>query len=153
MNEKRQNPDSFKHFERLIQVEKARFTDDRVLSLCDDLGDFLSDKTQDNTTTQVRKFYNLARLAKEQSKEKPADFIKIKLRTLQAQITYAAARKTISPDFRTIVNNSITKIINSKEIHQEFGDFMTFFESLFAHFYYHAEQKKNNKERQGGRRR
>ncbi|MBL8191791.1 MAG: type III-A CRISPR-associated protein Csm2 [Acidobacteria bacterium] len=131
-------------------IKSRRFTDDEVMKLGDKLGRDLVGRAQENTTTQVRRFYNLVRSANTQALAKDADnneestdeIVRIKLRTLQAQVTYAAARKTISNRFKTFFDASLDRIIGSKEIKKELDAFTTFFEALYAYFYYHAEQGK-----------
>lgn len=141
----RRADDPLAKFKELIKSH--RFTDDEVLKLGDKLGRDLVGRTQENTTTQVRRFYNLVRSTNTQAQaEKEAgigvDQVRVKLRILQAQVTYAAARKTISNGLKTLFDASLEKIIESKNSKDELAAFTTFFEALYAYFYYHAEQGK-----------
>lgn len=139
--------DPLARFKELIKSH--RFTDDEVMKLGDKLGRDLVGRTQENTTTQVRRFYNLVRSTNTEAQALPEketgigfDKIRVKLRTLQAQVTYAAARKTISNRLKTFFDASLDRIIESKNIKDELAAFTTFFEALYAYFYYHAEQGK-----------
>ena len=129
-------------------IKSRSFTHDEVMKLGDKLGRDLVGRTQENTSTQVRRFYNLVRStntqaqAKEKNEAISDETIRIKLRTLQAQVTYAAARKTISNKLKTLFDASLERIIESKNIKDELAAFTTFFEALYAYFYYHAEQGK-----------
>lgn len=132
-------------------LKSVSFTDDRVMQLSEPLSESLTvnpnarfGEGKDNTKTQVRKFYNLVRVAQTQAKSNDTspESIKIKLRTLQAQIAYAVARKTVSPDFKKFFDDSLNTIITSKDIKESLKQFATFFESFYAYFYYHTEMKK-----------
>lgn len=139
-------------FKTLIREEKG-FANQELFKLSDKLGEELSGFTQENTTTQVRKFYNLVRVAKEQAEGKSAELIKIKLRILQAQVAYAAARGTISRDFKTFFDEVFKRILDDDKsnVESELKEFTTFFESLYAYFYYHVERRKNRKSGGQGR--
>src|SRR5581483_10008776 len=94
--EPRQNQ-ALAQFQLLIQ--RQRFTDDEVMRLSDDLGKSLTVNPQgrgeregkENTRTQVRKFYNLVRATNTSasSLETKTETVKLRLRTLQAQVAYA----------------------------------------------------------------
>lgn len=145
----RQNPEprqneALAEFKRAIQTKN--FTDDDVMKLSDQLGKSLTynplvrgeREGKENTKNQVRKFYNLVRAAKGASQ----DMVKVKLRMLQAQVAYAVARKTISPDFKEFFDISLNKVIGSEEPLKSLGQFATFLEALYAYFYFYTEARR-----------
>jgi CRISPR type III-A-associated protein Csm2 len=127
------------------------FTDDEVMQLSEKLGESLASSQRsskegdgkDNTKNQVRKFYNLVRVAHTSARPEEADpkEVKIKLRSLQAQVAYAAARKTISTDFKMFLDESLNEIFKSDDLKRKLSDFMKFFEAFYAYFYFHTEVK------------
>jgi CRISPR type III-A-associated protein Csm2 len=129
-------------FKRLLKEERG-FDNQEILKLSDELGRVLSRTTKSDTTTQIRRFYNLVRLAKEQSAVWGEAKVKIKLRTLQAQIAYAAGRETISGEFKTLIDESLRRILErpKRTVEAELQEFATFFESLLAYFYYHDKTR------------
>lgn len=138
-------------YKNLVNSYKS-FTRDEVLKLSDELGKSLSGfKAErggvENTRTQVRKFYNLVKVAQTAGNAKDANVeqVKVKLRTLQAQVTYAVARKTISSDFKTFFDTSLNLIITSNDPRKLLDEFATFFESLYAYFYFYSEENKGGK--------
>lgn len=139
--EKKRKVDEFKDL-----IRRKSFTDDEVMKLSDSLGKELSSYKNENTTTQIRKFYNLMRVAETQTQDKP-DLAKLKLRTIQAQVAYAAGRETLGREFKSLFDASLKKIIESgdENINAEFKAFMTFFESLFAYFYFHAKRESSRR--------
>lgn len=141
---------SMEEYKRLVNTHNS-FTRDEVLSLADSLGRSLSQGNKaaerggkENTRTQVRKFYNLVKVAQNAANAKNANTeqIKVKLRTLQAQVTYAVARKTISEDFKKLFDTSLNLIIKSNDSAKLLDEFATFFESLYAYFYFHSEENR-----------
>lgn len=119
-------------------IKNKRFTDDEVLSLNEELGKSLTGR--DDTITQVNKFYNLVKVAEATE----ATQLTVKLYVLKAQITYATARETISPDFKTFFDASLEKILgntNSNDRKERLKDFAVFFESVYAYFYFHTKSK------------
>ena len=146
--EPRQN-EALARFQLLIKNQ--RFTDDEVMRLTDDLGKSLAFNPQgrgeregkENTRTQVRKFYNLVRVTNTSaSSPEKTETVKLRLRMLQAQVAYAVARKTISPDFKKFFDTSLDKIINSGDLKGTLDDFAKFFEALYAYFYFHSEVRR-----------
>jgi len=137
-------------FKQLIQTKG--FTDDEVMKLSEELGKSLIGASQsrgeregkEDTKTQVRKFYNLVRVANISASAPDAapETIKVKLRTLQAQVAYARGRKTIGDEFKEFFDASLNKVIGSDDLKKSLGEFATFFESLYAYFYYHTEVKR-----------
>ncbi len=156
-NEPRRN-EVFEKFKELIKIKG--FGDDEVMQLGEPLGkSFVVSQrsqrerdTKENTKNQVRKFYNLVRvtnnLVNPATAEKSDDESarqpdpRIKLRTLQAQVAYAAARGTISPDFKEFFDVAINKIIESQELKKALGEFTTFFEAFYAYFYFYTEVRR-----------
>lgn len=138
----RQNQ-ALQEYEQLIKIR--RFTDDELMKLSDKLGESLADdpdarrEGKEITNTQIRKFYNLVQVAK--VVDSP-EVLKVKLRTLQAQVTYAAARKTITPSFKQFFDLSLNKVIASAELKNALKEFATFFEALYAYFYYYTEKRR-----------
>jgi CRISPR type III-A-associated protein Csm2 len=140
-----------------MEIADRSFTDDAIMRLSKDLGESLgrSQKAQtrgenkENTKAQVRKFYNLVRVTQSTSPE----ISKVKLRTLQAQTVYAVARRTLSEDFKDLIDASVKKILNTSDpavLEKNLSEFATFFESFFAYFYYQLEMDRSQ---QGGKRR
>ncbi len=135
-------------FKELVNRHK-KFEHDEILVLAEELGKSLSHYKperggKENTRTQVRKFYNLVKVAQtaaKSSKSQGEAKVKVKLRTLQAQVTYAVARKTIGTDFKAIFDTSLNLIITGETI-RLLDEFTVFFESLYAYFYYYSEENK-----------
>ncbi len=135
----------FSKFKTLISSEN--FTADEVLKLNDKLGLYFANSregTKENSRTQVRKFFDLVKKTKASadSEKSSPEAVKVKLRLLQAQVTYAKARDIISEDFKELFDLSIEKIIKSSD-EKALQKFSTFFESFYAYFYFHTEAKKN----------
>ncbi len=121
-----------------ILIQNKRFTDNDVLSLNEELGKSLTGR--DDTITQINKFYNLVKVAEVTDSAQLA----IKLHVLKAQITYATARETISPDFKKFFDASLEKILknnNPNERKEWLKDFAVFFESVYAYFYFYTKSK------------
>lgn len=137
---------SIKEFETALKGK--RFTDDDVLKLNEALAMYLArnrerDKSKrQNTITQINKFYNLVRLA---AKRKPEQ-IKVKLRLIKAQITFTRGRRIISEEIKDFFDVSLKHILDSntsdefsnesKKLEAYLKEFVTFFESVYAYFYY-----------------
>jgi len=106
-------------------------------------------ENKENAKAQVRKFYNLVRVTQGTSPE----VSRVKLRTLQAQTAYAVARRTLSEDFKDFIDTSVKKILSTPDAHtldKTLSEFVTFFESFFAYYYYQLEMDRGQ---QGGKRR
>lgn len=139
---------SLTKFKELVSKHK-HFEHDDILVLAEELGKSLSYYKperggKENTRTQVRKFYNLVKVAQTAAKssKSPSEAkVKVKLRTLQAQVAYAVARKTIGADFKAIFDTSLNLIITGETI-RLLDEFAVFFESLYAYFYYYSEESK-----------
>jgi CRISPR type III-A-associated protein Csm2 len=127
------------------------------MRLSRDLGESLvrSQKAQtrgenkENAKAQVRKFYHLVRVTQGTSPE----VSRVKLRTLQAQTAYAVARRTLSEDFKDFIDISVKKILSNTDpdaLEKNISEFVTFFESFFAYYYYQLEMDRGQ---QGGKRR
>lgn len=130
-------------YKSLIQTK--RFVDDAVLDLGDGLAKELQ-KRGDETKTQMRKFYNLVRVAETAATtENPSlDLVRVKLRLLKAQVAYAAARGSVSGSFKTFFDASSERILKpGVDFVRELSDFARFFEAFYAYFYYHSESEKN----------
>jgi CRISPR type III-A-associated protein Csm2 len=128
-----------------VLIKNKSFIDDEVMSLSKDLGESLSkDEEKENTKTQIRKFYNLVKVAQNSAHAKEIDMVKVKLRTLQAQVTYALARKIISKDFKDFFDESLNQILKSPDLKQSLSDFAVFFEALYAYFYFYSTKEKVN---------
>lgn len=121
------------------------FTDDNVLKFNEALAKYLvgnkrmdKSKKQD-TITQLNKFYNLVRLA---AKKKKQGEMRVKLRLIKAQITFAKGRGIISKEIKEFFDVSIEHILrssissNDEEFKTSLQEFVTFFESVYAYFYY-----------------
>jgi CRISPR type III-A-associated protein Csm2 len=139
------------------EIANKSFADEEIMRLSKELGESLvrsqrsqsRGDTREDTKTQVRKFYNLVRVIEKSAPET----LKVKLRTLQAHIAYAVARKTVSEDFKEVFDVAIEKILKNKDDHNlqnSLYDFRKFFESFYAYFYYQIETEKGH---QGGKRR
>jgi CRISPR type III-A-associated protein Csm2 len=148
-------------------IASASFDSEPVLALAEKLGESLARSQRaggrgeregkDNTRNQVRKFYNMVREAKtnanselhDATPDKQAERAKaqeertrIKLRTLQAQVAYAVARGTISPDFKELFDVCVAKLLTPAEgtdIRDGIKHFAVFFESLYAYFYFYTD--------------
>lgn len=144
------NDQTMAKFKELIQSKG--FKDDKVMELSDELGKSLAGGSQgrgerdgkETTKTQVRKFYNLVRVAQTSASAQGTspEMVKVKLRSLQAQVAYAVARKTISPQFKDFFDISLNKVIGSPNLKESLTEFGTFFEALYAYFYYHTEVRR-----------
>lgn len=125
-------------------ISTKAFTHNDILGLNEELGKSFAGR--DDTITQVNKFYNLVRVAESQSAQnEELAKIQIKLHILKAQIAYATARETLSKDFKEFFDISITKILKSNnltEMKESLKAFTTFFESVYAYFYYHTKANK-----------
>lgn len=138
-------------FKKLVETEKKGFTDDKVLELSRELGKHLASggkANKENSRTQVRKFFNLVKVAKTSANSEASkpEQVKVKLRLLQAQVTYATAREIISPDFKELFDTSINKIIMAGDKQKDsMNDFATFFEALYAYFYFHTTKKESDR--------
>ncbi|MBK7996637.1 MAG: type III-A CRISPR-associated protein Csm2 [Blastocatellia bacterium] len=134
---------SIKKFRDTISTK--HFTHD-ILGLNEELGKSFAGR--DDTITQVNKFYNLVRVAESQSAQnEELAKIQVKLHVLKAQIAYATARETLSKDFKEFFDISITKILKSNnltEMKESLKAFTTFFESVYAYFYYHTKANKED---------
>lgn len=120
-------------------IQNKRFTDNEVLNLNEELGKSLTGR--DDTITQVNKFYNLVKVAEATD----VNQIAIKLHVLKAQVTYATARDTISPDFKKFFDASLEKILknnNQNERKEWLKEFATFFESVYAYFYFYTKKSR-----------
>jgi CRISPR type III-A-associated protein Csm2 len=140
-----------------MEIADRSFADDAIMRLSRDLGESLvksqkvqaRGETKENIKAQVRKFYNLVRVTRGTSPE----VSRVKLRTLQAQIAYAVARRTLSEEFKDFIDISVKKILNNQDpvaLEKTLSEFVTFFESFFAYFYYQLEMDRSQ---QGGKRR
>jgi CRISPR type III-A-associated protein Csm2 len=125
-------------------IKANSFSDESVMRLAEGLACSLTRGIgaikKENSRTQVRKFYNQVRVIERQTQQVSPELIRTKLRTLQAQVAYAVARGTITADFKTFFDLSIARIIGGEQenIKQSVDDFVTFFESLYAYFYFHT---------------
>jgi CRISPR type III-A-associated protein Csm2 len=139
------------------EIASRDFADDEIMRLSRELGESLvksqrsqaRGETKESAKTQVRKFFNLLRAIEKSSPET----FKLRLRTLQAQIAYAVARKTVSEDFRDLFDVSIEKVLKSKDdqaLKNSLSGFGRFFESFYAYFYYQIEMDRSH---QGGKKR
>lgn len=137
-------------FKQLIRDKS--FRDDEIMELSDKLGKSLARSSQkrgegegkDATRTQVRKFYNLVRVAQTSASAQGVspETVKVKLRSLQAQVAYAVARKTIGKPFKEFFDASLTKVIGSPNLKEALAEFAVFFEALYAYFYFHSGDQK-----------
>lgn len=92
--------DTINSFKKSSSNQKS-FVHDEVLRIAEDLGKSLSQSGStkggvETTRTQVRKFYNLIKVAQVRaSSSEPSveQQLKVKLRILQAQVTYAVGAK------------------------------------------------------------
>lgn len=147
-------PESLKGYEQSLNdykknINSEKFTNDNVLNLSEKLAYYFSQRVnregKETTRTQLRKFYNLVKVAQTSASAQKdnIDKVKIKLRILQAQVTYAVARPhtTLHPDIKAFFDSSIDKIIKSADLKSSLDDFSTLFESLYAYFYYHTREK------------
>ncbi|HKX33654.1 MAG TPA: type III-A CRISPR-associated protein Csm2 [Blastocatellia bacterium] len=139
------------------ELANRDFADDEVMRLSQELGESLvksqrssaKEETKENAKTQIRKFYTLLRAIE---KGAPETF-KVKLRTVQAQIAYAVARKAVSEDFKDFFDASVEKVLKSKDeqsLRSSLRHFARFFESFYAYFYYQIEIDRGP---QGGKKR
>jgi CRISPR type III-A-associated protein Csm2 len=123
-------------FRLLIQTKP--FTDDEVLEHAQALGRELANYRpkgeKGDSRTQVRKFYNLIRVANN-TEESTA---KVKLRLLQAQIAYAVARDTLSKDFKSFFDAALEQILKQGNVKERLNEFTSFFEAFYAYFYFHS---------------
>ncbi|HWQ35308.1 MAG TPA: type III-A CRISPR-associated protein Csm2 [Blastocatellia bacterium] len=123
-------------FRQLIQTRS--FTDDEVLEHAQALGRELASYRprgeKSDSRTQVRKFYNLIRVANN-TEEATA---KVKLRLLQAQIAYAVARDTLSKDFKNFFDVALEQILKRGNVKDQLKEFTSFFEAFYAYFYFHS---------------
>src|SRR5262245_16079099 len=140
-----------------MEIADRSVADDVIMRLTRDLGESLvrSQRAQargenkENAKAQVRKFYNLVRVTQGTS----AEISRVKLRTLQAQTAYAVARRTLSEDFKDFIDASVKKILNNPDpaaLEKNISEFVTFFESFFAYYFYQLEMDRSQ---QGGKRR
>jgi CRISPR type III-A-associated protein Csm2 len=140
-----------------MEIADRSFADDAIMRLSKDLGESLvkSQRAQgrgenkENTKAQVRRFYNLVRVTQGTSPE----ISRVKLRILQAQIAYAVARRTLSEDFKDFIDASVKKILSNSDpvaLGKTISEFVTFFESFIAYFYYQLEMDRSQP---GGKRR
>lgn len=143
--DKNQTKETLTDFAKLIKY--SQFNDEKVMALSEKLGESLNSSRngegRSDTSTQIRKFYNLVKVAQNrvQNSENPQE-VKIKLYTLRAQVAYAAARKTISPDFKEFFDTCLTKLLADTNLKKSINDFATFFEAFYAYFYFYNEQNK-----------
>ncbi|MCI0662786.1 MAG: type III-A CRISPR-associated protein Csm2 [Acidobacteria bacterium] len=139
------------------EIADRSFADDAIMRLSKDLGESMvrsqraqaRGESKENAKAQVRKFYHLVRVTQGTSPE----VSRVKLRTLQAQTAYAVARRTLSEDFKDFIDTSVKKILNTPDSHaleKTLSEFVTFFESFFAYYYYQLEMDRSQ---QGGKRR
>ncbi|HXG67492.1 MAG TPA: type III-A CRISPR-associated protein Csm2 [Blastocatellia bacterium] len=136
-------------FKELIKTRG--FADDEVMKLSENLGKSLGSQQQargeregkENTRTQLRKFYNLVRVANTSASAQGTseEAVKVKLRTLQAQVAYAVARRTISDDFKRFFDVAVDKVISSSDLKKSLAEFATFFEAFYAYFYFYSPQR------------
>ncbi len=127
---------ALQRFKELIRTKS--FTDDEVLEQAQALGKELASYRpkgeKGDSKTQVRKFYNLIRVANN-TEESTA---KIKLRLLQAQIAYAVARETLSRDFKSFFDAALEQILKSGDVKERLKEFASFFEAFYAYFYFYS---------------
>lgn len=124
-------------------IDEKNFLDDEILKSSEKLGKFFADLGIANTP--FRKFFNQFRIL---SGKSIAD-LKIQLRILQSQIAYSVGRaesghgsETLKKEFKELLDKCINKIIASQN-EKEYSNFMKFFESLYAYFYYYCPNKKS----------
>jgi len=124
-------------------IDEKNFLDDEILKSSQKLGKFFADIGIANTP--FRKFFNQFRIL---SGKSVAD-LKIQLRILQSQIAYSVGRaeaghgsETLKKEFKELLDKCINKIIASHN-EKEYANFMKFFESLYAYFYYYCPNKKS----------
>ncbi len=129
---------ALQRFKELIRTRS--FTDDEVLEHAQALGEELAryrpKGEKSDSRTQVRKFYNLIRVANN-TEESTA---KIKLRLLQAQIAYAVARETLSLNFKSFFDAALEQILKSDNAKEQLKRFTSFFEAFYAYFYFHSSK-------------
>ncbi len=121
-------------------IAQKSFIDDEVLSLSEKLAQELirgiSGMKKENSITQVRKFYNQVRVV---HRKTDPQTLRPRLRVLQAQVAYAVARDILTKEFKEFFDAVIQKIVSSKQEEQALDEFMDFFETLYAYFYYHSK--------------
>jgi CRISPR type III-A-associated protein Csm2 len=136
-------------FKQLIQTKS--FKDDEIMQLSEALGKSLAStrrrgegEGKEATRTQVRKFYNLVRVAQTSASAQGVlpGTVKVKLRSLQAQVAYAVARGTIGMPFKDFFDASLNKVIGSPNLKESLAEFAVFFEALYAYFYFHSEGRR-----------
>lgn len=124
-------------------IDEKNFLDDEILKSSEKLGKFFADLGIANTP--FRKFFNQFRILSGKS----ITDLKIQLRILQSQIAYSVGRaesghgsETLKKEFKELLDKCINKIIASQN-EKEYSNFMKFFESLYAYFYYYCPNKKS----------
>lgn len=131
-------------FKRAIATQS--FVSEPVMDLCERLGLELREEVgtrhRENSLTQVRKFFNLARVLEQQSQQGDFATLRPRLRVLQAQVAYAVARENLGPNFKTLFDAVTDKVLRATDGKQAWQEFMTFFEALYAYFYFHSNRKK-----------
>ncbi len=134
--QQKQQSEALERFKQLIKTKS--FTDDEVLEHAQVLGRELASHRpkgeKGDSRTQVRKFYNLIRVANNVEE----NTAKIKLRLLQAQIAYAVARDTLSEDFKGFFDTALDQILKQGNVKERLNEFTSFFEAFYAYFYFHS---------------
>jgi len=125
--------------------ENKKFVDVEILNLSKPLGEYIAqDRDRKDTTSQVSKFYHLVRIAEGIASSGDIQSAKVKLHVLKAQTFYARARKSISQGFKEFFDISLERILDKPS---EIKDFLIFFETVYAYFYYQTEITKNKQGR------
>ncbi|HPZ06887.1 MAG TPA: type III-A CRISPR-associated protein Csm2 [Candidatus Eremiobacteraeota bacterium] len=144
--DRNKEPVNYEVFNNFIKtIDEKNFLDDEILKSSEKLGKFFADLGIANTP--FRKFFNQFRILSLSGKS-VAD-LKIQLRILQSQIAYSVGRaesghgsETLKKEFKELLDKCINKIITSQN-EKEYSNFMKFFESLYAYFYYYCPDKRS----------
>lgn len=141
-------------FKREVKTKDFLFTSNRTLELSQGLGEFLASgytRSRDDTITQITKFYNLVRIIEKQSdahQSQDMASLQIKLHLLKAQVFYATSRGIISENVKEFLRQSLIRILAEEDLNklkQTLKDFATFFEAVYAYFYFYKNLSKGSK--------
>lgn len=152
----RQGRPQSKTIDRYIrEITDKSFTDQIIMKFAKELSEKIVKTQRPPMKPEIReesqllagRLYNHLRIStkKLMSDEIELDALKISLRTMQAQIAFATARRIVSEDFKIFFDVSLDKIFSVSEddsFKTALNEFTIFFQSFYAYYFYHLELEK-----------
>jgi CRISPR type III-A-associated protein Csm2 len=135
--------EDFQRFRELLQSgfvkEGTEILKPELLEFTERLAKILrrSERREFATLDQFRRLFQQV---KGLQQVRDATALEVELRLLNAQITYADARQTISRNFSLVMQESLNSLLGCDQIPTQLPGMCTFFEALYAYYYYHTQR-------------